>query len=181
MKKIAIVAAVFVLILLLTKIANQMPPEPPNGSAFWINAQHVIECTPTEITLVESRQAETHFDKDPSWPDCSTFHKDDVRDFHLVRREKTRLLSEEKTAWRRKEMLKAGTKGTRNQGNEETGNEGLRARDMGIQGPRGGPYASMARQVVWDLGRDPRGWGFSTKAKRQSCRPGGVENPLNFL
>ena len=34
MKKIVIFAAVFVFILLLTKIANQMPPEPPPGTAF---------------------------------------------------------------------------------------------------------------------------------------------------
>ena len=43
MKKIAIVAAIFVFILLLTKIANQMPPDPPPGYSFWIYAQHVVE------------------------------------------------------------------------------------------------------------------------------------------
>lgn len=104
MKKIAIVAAVIVLILLLTKIANQMPSEPPSGYTFWLYAQQVVECTPTEITLVDNHQAETHLEKDSSWPDCATFYKGDVLDFHLARGEKTRFLGEEKTAWWRKEM-----------------------------------------------------------------------------
>lgn len=101
-KVIAVVAAVFVLILLLTKLANQAPPEPPTGYTFWIYAQQVVECTPTEITLVDRHQVETHFDKDSSWPDCSRFHKDDVLDFHLTRGEKTGYLSDEKTAWWRR-------------------------------------------------------------------------------
>jgi hypothetical protein len=100
----AAVAAVFVFILLLTKIANEIPPEPPSGFAFWIYAQHVVECTPTEITLVDNHQTQTRLDKDSSWPDCSTFHKDDVLDFHLSRGEKTKFLSVEKTAWWRKAM-----------------------------------------------------------------------------
>ena len=44
------------------------------------------------------------FEKDSSWPDCSTFQKGDVLDFHLSRGEKTKFLSDEKTAWWRKEM-----------------------------------------------------------------------------
>ncbi len=104
MKKIAIVAAIFVFILLLTKIANQMPPDPPPGYSFWIYAQHVVECSPTEITLVDNHQTEAQFEKDSSWPDCSKFHKDDVLDFHLSRGEKTRFLNDEKTAWWRKAM-----------------------------------------------------------------------------
>lgn len=102
MKKIAIFAAAFLLVLLLTKIANQMPPEPPSGYSFWIYAQRVVECTPSEITLVGTHQAETHFEKDSSWPDCATFRKDDVLDFHLSRGEKTKFLSDEATAWWRK-------------------------------------------------------------------------------
>jgi hypothetical protein len=103
-RTIFLLAAAFVLILLLTKIANQMPPEPPSGYTFWMYAQHVVECSPTDITLVDNHQAQTHLEKDASWPDCSTFHKDDVLDFHLSRGQKTRFLSDEKTAWWRKKM-----------------------------------------------------------------------------
>ncbi len=104
MKRIAIFAAVFVFILLLTKIANQMPPDPPSGTAFSLKAQQVVECTPEEITLVDNHQAQTHLEKDTSWPDCSIFHKDEVLDFYLSRGEKTRFLSDEKTTWWRKGM-----------------------------------------------------------------------------
>jgi hypothetical protein len=104
MKRIAIFAAVFVFILLLTKIANQMPPEPPSGTAFSLKAQQVVECTPEEITLVDNHQTQTHLEKDTSWPDCAIFHKDEVLDFYLSRGEKTRFLSDEKTTWWRKGM-----------------------------------------------------------------------------
>lgn len=104
MKKIAIFTAVFVFILLLTKIANQMPPEPPSGTAFSLKAQQVVECTPEEITLVDNHQTQTHLEKDSSWPDCSVFHKDEVLDFYLSRGEKTRFLSDEKTTWWRRAM-----------------------------------------------------------------------------
>ena len=104
MKKIAIFAAAFALVLLLTKIANQMPPEPPSGTSFSLKAQQVIECTPDEITMVDNHQTSTHLQKDNSWPDCSDFHKDDVMDFYLSRGEKTRFLSSEKTIWWRKAM-----------------------------------------------------------------------------
>ena len=102
MKKIAIFAAVFVFILLMTKIANQMPTEPPPGTAFSLKAQQVIQCSPDEITLVDNHQKATHLEKDPSWPDCGAFHKDDVWDFYLSRGEKTHFLSYEKTIWWRK-------------------------------------------------------------------------------
>ena len=104
MKKIAIFAAVFVFILLLTKIANQAPPEPLSGVAFSLKAQQVVECTPTEITLVDNHQTETHLDKDSSWPPCSSFQKGQVLDFYLSRGEKTRFLHDEQTAWWRKAM-----------------------------------------------------------------------------
>ncbi len=104
MKRIAIFAAAFVFILLLTKIANQLPPEPPPGTEFSLMAQQVVECTPTEITLLDKREVETHFKKDSSWPDCSTYHKDDVLDFYLSRGEKTRFLNDQQTAWWRKVM-----------------------------------------------------------------------------
>ena len=104
MKRIAIFAAVFVFILLLTKIADQVPPEPPAGTAFSLKAQQVVECTPTEITLVNVHALETHLDKDSSWPACTAFNKDDVLDFYLSRGAATRFLSCEKTAWWRKVM-----------------------------------------------------------------------------
>jgi hypothetical protein len=101
----AAVAAVFVFILVLTKIANNVPPEPPAGIAFWMYAQHVVACSPAEITLVDTHQTQTSLDKDSdSWPDCSSFHKNDVLDFHLARGAKTRYLNSEKTEWWRKAM-----------------------------------------------------------------------------
>jgi hypothetical protein len=104
MKKIAIFAAVFVFILLLTKIANQVPPDPPPGTAFSLKAQQVIQCSAEEITLVDNHQRATHLEKDSSWPECSAFQKDEVLDFYLARGEKTRFMSYEKTVWWRKAM-----------------------------------------------------------------------------
>ncbi|MGD0522777.1 MAG: hypothetical protein ABSA48_16085 [Terracidiphilus sp.] len=104
MKKIVIIAAVFVLILLLTKIANQVPPEQPPGTAFSLKAQQVVQCSATEITMVDNHQTATHLEKDDSWPDCSTFQKGEVVDFYLSRGEKTRFLSYEKTEWWRKAL-----------------------------------------------------------------------------
>jgi len=104
MKKIALFAAVFALILLLTKIANQVPADPPSGTAFALKAQQVIQCSPEEITLVDNHMKATHLEKDVSWPDCSVFQKDDVLDFYLSRGEKTKFLSYEKSAWWRKAM-----------------------------------------------------------------------------
>ena len=91
MKKIAIFAAAFVFILLLTKIANQIPPEPPSGTAFSLKAQRVVQCSPAEITLVDNHMKATHLEKDESWPDCSAFQKDDVLDFYLSRGGRTKI------------------------------------------------------------------------------------------
>jgi hypothetical protein len=102
MKNIAIFAAVFAFILLLTKIANQMPTEAPSGTAFSLKAQSVVQCTSEEITLVDPHQKATHLEKDSSWPDCAVFKKEDVMDFYLSRGEKTKFLSMEKSAWWRK-------------------------------------------------------------------------------
>ena len=102
MKRIATFAAAFVFILLLTKIANQVPAAPPPGTAFSLKAQKVIQCSETEITLVDNHQKSTHLEKDDSWPDCTAFKKDQVIDFYLSRGDKTRFLSIETTArWRR--------------------------------------------------------------------------------
>jgi hypothetical protein len=104
MKRIAIIAAVFVFILFLTKIANQVPPPSPPGTVFSLKAQKVIQCSPDEITLVDNHMKATHLEKDASWPDCEAFHKDDTVDFYLSRGEKTHFLSYEKTIWWRKAM-----------------------------------------------------------------------------
>lgn len=106
MKKIAIFAAAFVFILLLTKIANQVPPDPIGGAAFSLKAQKVIQCSPTEITLIDSHMTATHLEKDNTWPDCSVFQKDKdaVLDFYLSRGEKTKFLSFERTVWWRKAL-----------------------------------------------------------------------------
>jgi hypothetical protein len=102
MKKIAIFAAVFALILLLTKIANQVPPEPPSGVSFSLKGQQVVQCSPTEITLLDSHHAASHLVKGDNWPDCESFQKDDVLDFYLSRGEKTRFLHMEKSSlWRK--------------------------------------------------------------------------------
>ena len=104
MKKILIIAAVLVTFLFLAKIATEVPPEPAAGYAFWLYAERVVECTPTEITLVNNHQTETHLEKDDSWPPCSSFQKDAVLDFYLSRGQKTRFLKVEETAWWRKAM-----------------------------------------------------------------------------
>jgi hypothetical protein len=104
MKKIAIYAAVGIFILLLTKIANQVPPPPPPGTSFSLKAQTVIQCSPDEITLVDNHYTATHLEKDSSWPECATFRKDNVLDFYLSRGEKTHFLSAENSVWWRKAM-----------------------------------------------------------------------------
>jgi len=104
MKKIATYVAVTVFILLLTKIANQVPPEPPPGTSFSLKAQAVIQCSPNEVTLVDNHYTATHLEIDSSWPDCSSFQKDQFFDFYLSRGEKTHFLSDERTVWWRKAM-----------------------------------------------------------------------------
>jgi hypothetical protein len=104
MKKIAIVAVLILFILLLTKIAQQVPPEPPPGTAFSLKAQQVVQCSSEDITLVDKHQKATHLERDDSWPECSVFQKDDVLDFYLSRGAKTKYLSREKTEWWRKAM-----------------------------------------------------------------------------
>lgn len=104
LKRIVLFVAGFALILLLTKIANQIPPPPPPGTVFSLKVQRVVECTPAEITLVDNHDTLTHLFKDDSWPDCSVFQKGDVLDFYLARGAQTHLVSYEKTVWWRKAM-----------------------------------------------------------------------------
>jgi hypothetical protein len=104
MKKIAIFATIFAFILLLTKIANQATPDPLPGRVFSLKAQTVVQCSADEITLVDVHQKVTHLEKDESWPDCGSFQKDEILDFHLSRGDHTKFLSLEKSAWWRKAM-----------------------------------------------------------------------------
>jgi len=97
-------AAMSLLILLLTKIANQVPPDAPTGSAFSLKAQKVVQCSESEITLVDSHLTSTHLEKDGSWPDCSGFGGDEAFDFFLSQGGRTHFLSDEKTVWWRKAM-----------------------------------------------------------------------------
>lgn len=102
MKKIAIFIAFSVLILLLTRIANQVPPEPPVGVTFSLKAQQVVQCSDTEITLVDRHQKATHLAHDESWPACTIYSRDGVYDFYLSRGEKTHFIRKEDTpGWRR--------------------------------------------------------------------------------
>jgi hypothetical protein len=104
MKKIAIYAAVAFFILLLTKIANQIPQDPPSGTVFALKSQRVIQCSPQEITFIDSHYTSIHLVKDASWPECSHFDKEADLDFFLSRGERTHFLGYEKTVWWRKAM-----------------------------------------------------------------------------
>jgi hypothetical protein len=104
MKKFAIYAAVSLFILLLTKIANQVPREPPSGTVFSLKSQRVIQCSPAEITLIDNHYATIHLEKDSSWPECGSFEKDAALDFFLSQGELTHFVSEEETAWWRRAM-----------------------------------------------------------------------------
>ena len=102
MKRTLGIVAVFLFVLVLTKIANRQAAEQMPGMDFWLKAERVVQCSPDEITLVDLHQQPTHLDKDQTWPDCVVFQKDDVLDFHLSRSEKTRFISYERTVWWRK-------------------------------------------------------------------------------
>lgn len=104
MKKIAVCAAIGIFILLLTKIADQVPLEPLPGAAFALRAQMVIQCSADDITLIDSHSKATHLDKDSSWPDCATLKSDEATDFYLSQGDRTHFLSDEKSAWWRKAM-----------------------------------------------------------------------------
>jgi hypothetical protein len=104
MKKIVIIAAVGVLILFLTKIANQMPGDPQPGTVFSLKAQQVVQCSTQDITLLDNHQTQTHLETDATWPDCAKFKKGEFLDFYLARGEKTRFISDEKTVWWRRAM-----------------------------------------------------------------------------
>jgi hypothetical protein len=104
MKKILIVVAAFLLIVLLTNLANRIPADNTSGTSFSLKAQKVIACSANEIVLVDPHQKATRLDKDESWPECGVFESNQVEDFYLSRGAKTHFLGYEKTAWWRKAM-----------------------------------------------------------------------------
>ena len=104
MKRIATIAAVFAFILLLTKIANLAGPAPMPGISFSLKAQRVVECSASDITLVDVHDVQTHLNTDSSWPACSSYQSGQVLDFYLSRGAKTHFLHSEQTAWWRKQM-----------------------------------------------------------------------------
>ena len=102
MKKILIICAVFLFIVVLTNLANRIPADAAMGTAFSLKAQKVVACSQHEIVLVDPHQTATRLDKDESWPDCASFQSNQVQDFYLSRGAKTHFLGFEKTAWWRK-------------------------------------------------------------------------------
>ena len=104
MKKILIIAAVFLFIVVLTNLANRVPAEGAMGTSFSLKAQTVVACSQNEIVLVDPHQKATRLDKDASWPTCDAFRANQVQDFYLSRGAKTHFLGFEKTAWWRKAM-----------------------------------------------------------------------------
>jgi|ERR1700761_1892789 hypothetical protein len=103
MKRILIVAVVFLFIVVLTNLANRVPAD-VSGTSFSLKAQKVVACSANEIVLVDPHHTATRLDKDDSWPDCSSFQGSQVQDFYLSRGAKTHFLGFEKTAWWRKAM-----------------------------------------------------------------------------
>jgi len=104
MKKVLVVLALVVFMLVLSKLANNVPAEPGPGTSFGLKAQKVVACSEHEIILVDSHQKATRLDKDDSWPDCTSFQANEILDFYLSRGEKTHFLGYEKTVWWRKAM-----------------------------------------------------------------------------
>jgi hypothetical protein len=104
MKKILIIAAVFLFIVVLTNLANRVPADGASGTSFSLKAQKIVACSANEIVLVDPHQKATRLDKDESWPECGSFQGDQVQDFYLSRGAKTHFLGFEKTAWWRKAM-----------------------------------------------------------------------------
>ena len=102
MKKILIIAAVFLFVVLLTNMANNAKVDEPYGYSFSLKAQKVVACNASEITLSDAHNNSTRLDKDDSWPDCSTFKPDQYDDYDLTRGAKTIYKKREKTAWWRK-------------------------------------------------------------------------------
>jgi hypothetical protein len=93
------IVAVVLVVWIMTKIANESHFGQDQDRSFWLEGQRVLQCTPTEITLVDKRFAQTHLTKDESWPDCSVFQTSDPLDLFLSRGEKTHFIRSQRSAW----------------------------------------------------------------------------------
>ena len=81
MKRILIVTAAFLFIVVLTNLANRVPADGGQGTSFSLKAQKVVACSSNEIVLVDPHQKATRLDKDESWPECAAFQGNQVQDF----------------------------------------------------------------------------------------------------
>ena len=93
------VVAIVLLVWTLTKIANNTTVNENPGRSFWLEKVHVVQCSADEITLIDKRGTQTHLVKDQSWPDCSTFQRDQAVDLQLSRGDRTRFLKMQPTDW----------------------------------------------------------------------------------
>jgi hypothetical protein len=93
------VVVVVLLVIFLTKMANNTRITDNQGATFWLEKQKVVECTADEITLEDKRGSQTHLVKDDSWPFCTVFKKDEVLNFQLSRGEKTHFLKKQPADW----------------------------------------------------------------------------------
>jgi len=104
MKRILFVCAGFLLVVVLTHLANRVPDDAASGTSFSLKAQKVVACSQDEIVLMDLHETSTRLDKDESWPDCSSYEANQVQDFYLSHGAKTHFLRNEKTTWWRKAM-----------------------------------------------------------------------------
>ncbi len=104
MKRILSISAVMLFILVLSKLASNVSPPPPPGTVFALKAQRVIACSTSEVVLLDEHNNSVRLDIDNSWPDCSSFQKNQLLDFYLSRGDRTHFISDEQTAWWRKVM-----------------------------------------------------------------------------
>jgi hypothetical protein len=104
MKNILMIAAVFLLVLVMTYVANDARVSEPNGVAFSLKAHQVVSCNANQIILADKRGVPTTLDKGEGWPECSSFQLGQYDDFYLSRGAKTKFEKLEQTAWWRKAM-----------------------------------------------------------------------------
>lgn len=93
------VVVVVLLVMFLTKVANNTRTTDNQGATFWLNRQKVVECTAEEITLEDQRGSQIHLIKDASWPSCTEFHREEMLDFQLSRGERTHYVKYQPSGW----------------------------------------------------------------------------------
>lgn len=92
--------AVALAIGVMTKIANDPHMNQVDNRSFWLSGQRVLQCSASEITLIDKRYAQTHLLKDEnSWPDCSSFDNNQAIDFFLTHGEHTHFIKAKTSAW----------------------------------------------------------------------------------